>query len=202
MALMREGKAQKWLEAVAMADELTRCGAKTRRGRRAGAGRYCRRCAVSFTVAARPAPGRRKASRECAGPSSSAMPGSGRNERRGERPNEKGKPMIDYRPLTAEERGSPTHFCNRCETVQKRSEIHHCVATERWKRAKAASLTSLSDETLVPDETPKQPRETEMRVSVSENETTESQASASALPWEAEGISRSTYFRRRAQEAV
>jgi hypothetical protein len=46
--------------------------------------------------------------------------------------------MIEYRPLTAEERMSPTHFCNRCETTQKRFEIHHCVATERWKAAKTA----------------------------------------------------------------
>jgi hypothetical protein len=46
--------------------------------------------------------------------------------------------MLGYRALTDEEKRSATHFCNRCETVQKRGELHHCVATERWKAAKAA----------------------------------------------------------------
>lgn len=45
---------------------------------------------------------------------------------------------IEYRVLTPAERQSPDHFCNCCEILQKRYELHHCVATERWKAAKAA----------------------------------------------------------------
>jgi hypothetical protein len=47
-------------------------------------------------------------------------------------------PMIEYRALTREEAQASTHFCGRCETRQKRIELHHCVATDRWKAAKAA----------------------------------------------------------------
>jgi hypothetical protein len=151
--------------------------------------------------------------------------------------------MIEYRALTDEEKRSATHFCNRCETVQKRGELHHCIPTERWKAAKAAywaangglpaaktsahktaetasepaSLTSLTSETFETDETLKQAVSSETRVSVSkkgtqipvsvsENETqvspeAELSVSAEAKPWEAEGVSRATYFRRKAQEA-
>jgi hypothetical protein len=45
--------------------------------------------------------------------------------------------MIAFRSLTKEERQSPRHFCRRCETWQKRFELHHCVASGRWKAAKA-----------------------------------------------------------------
>jgi hypothetical protein len=47
---------------------------------------------------------------------------------------------IEYRELTDEEKRSPRHFCGRCETWQKRYEIHHCVATEHWKAAKAVGI--------------------------------------------------------------
>ena len=46
--------------------------------------------------------------------------------------------MIKFRPLTKEEAQSGTHFCGRCETEQKRFNLHHCIPTERWKAAKAA----------------------------------------------------------------
>jgi hypothetical protein len=46
--------------------------------------------------------------------------------------------MIEFRPLTKEEAQSPVHFCGRCETWQKRGELHPCKPTERWKAAKAA----------------------------------------------------------------
>ena len=55
-----------------------------------------------------------------------------------ERTREKGSGMIKYRSLTKEEQQSGTHFCGRCETWQKRFELHHCTPTERWKAAKAA----------------------------------------------------------------
>jgi hypothetical protein len=45
---------------------------------------------------------------------------------------------IRFEPLTKAEKRSPTHFCQRCETEQPRGELHHCIATERWKAAKAA----------------------------------------------------------------
>jgi hypothetical protein len=45
---------------------------------------------------------------------------------------------IEFRPLTNDEAQSGTHFCGRCETWQKRGELHHCVPTERWKATKAA----------------------------------------------------------------
>jgi hypothetical protein len=47
--------------------------------------------------------------------------------------------MIEFRPLTKEEVQSGTHFCGRCETLQKRFELHHCTPTDRWKAAKAAT---------------------------------------------------------------
>jgi hypothetical protein len=49
-----------------------------------------------------------------------------------------GSRMIEFRPLTREEAQSGTHFCGRCETWQKRFELHQCAPTERWKAAKAA----------------------------------------------------------------
>lgn len=129
---------------------------------------------------------------------------------------------IEYRPLTDDEKQSPRHFCNRCESWQKRFEIHHCVATERWKAAKASwgaeystsktpANSEASAETCETNggaqvetfETEKA-AETETlaptSVSVSQNSTSESQVSVStqAQPWEAEGVSRATYFRRRA----
>ena len=55
-----------------------------------------------------------------------------------ERTREKGSGMIKYRSLTKEEQQSGTHFCGRCESWQKRFELHHCTPTERWKAAKAA----------------------------------------------------------------
>jgi hypothetical protein len=47
-------------------------------------------------------------------------------------------PRIAYRELSKEERQSPTHFCERCETWQKRGELHRCTPTPRWKALKAA----------------------------------------------------------------
>lgn len=50
--------------------------------------------------------------------------------------------MIEFRPLTDEERRSPTHLCARCGTEQKRFELHHCVPTARWLAEKAAMRAS------------------------------------------------------------
>ena len=46
--------------------------------------------------------------------------------------------MIKFRPLTEDEVQSAEHFCGRCETWQRRFELHPCTPTERWKAAKAA----------------------------------------------------------------
>ncbi len=46
--------------------------------------------------------------------------------------------MIKFRPLTKDEVQSADHFCGRCETRQRRFELHPCTPTERWKAAKAA----------------------------------------------------------------
>jgi hypothetical protein len=48
------------------------------------------------------------------------------------------KMKIEYRNLTKEEAQASTHFCGRCESWQKRFELHNCVPTDRWKAAKAA----------------------------------------------------------------
>ena len=45
---------------------------------------------------------------------------------------------VEFRPLTKDEKQSAVHFCGRCDTWQKRFELHHCTPTERWKAAKAA----------------------------------------------------------------
>jgi hypothetical protein len=46
--------------------------------------------------------------------------------------------MIKFRPLTNDEAQSGTHFCGRCETWQRRFELHQCTPTKRWREAKAA----------------------------------------------------------------
>jgi hypothetical protein len=78
---------------------------------------------------------------------------------------------IEFRELTSEEKSSGTHLCGRCETLQKRGELHHCIPTERWNAAKAAmraqnpmpapSSRQPLQATETPAETPSEEDETE-----------------------------------------
>jgi hypothetical protein len=74
--------------------------------------------------------------------------------------------MIECQPLT--ETQSPRHFCKRCETWQKRGELHHCLATEAWEAMKAdwwaeynASSKTLADTPPVSSEPVSSPVEEE-----------------------------------------
>lgn len=46
--------------------------------------------------------------------------------------------MIEFRELTRDENRSMTHFCARCNSEQKRFELHHCTPAPRWIMARAA----------------------------------------------------------------
>ncbi len=57
---------------------------------------------------------------------------------------------VEYMPLTQEEKASPTHFCNRCETLQPRFQLHDCEATDRWKVAKGIPINPVEEAELEP----------------------------------------------------
>jgi hypothetical protein len=50
--------------------------------------------------------------------------------------------MIEFREFTKDENRSMTHFCARCETGQKRFELHQCTPAPRWIAAKALMRAS------------------------------------------------------------
>ena len=54
--------------------------------------------------------------------------------------------MIEFRALISDERRIRIHFCQRCETEQKRGELHECRPTAGWKKASSRGHIDLTRE--------------------------------------------------------
>jgi hypothetical protein len=120
--------------------------------------------------------------------------------------------MIEFRPLTKAEEQRQDHFCRRCETWQKRFEIHHCVATERWKAAKAAG--EVVHPSLRPVRKPVNAAKLSERLALPGVRALPPPAKAKAKPndrtpppdnqspWEAAGVSKATYYRKLKSQGV